>query len=136
MDVELGDEAFAFSLAPDGSTHLLPDSVSQRYGKLGIQTTIHKLRHCSATELSTAGVDIRMVAGRLGHGRGGTITLRVYTAWVSESDQRASTRLVARMPARPSAAPASLPAEPITPPEGAGTAWRRITWTGSTEWIS
>lgn len=119
LDVELADDAFVFSLAPDGSTHLLPDSVSQRYGKLGrklgIQTTIHKLRHYSATELITAGVDVRTVAGRLGHGGGGTTTLRVYTAWVAESDQRASTSLFARMPARPTVAPASLPAEPITP---------------------
>jgi len=54
-----------------------------------------------ATELIAAGVDIRTVAGRLGHGGGGTTTLRVYAAWVSESDQRAATNLGSRMPARP-----------------------------------
>ncbi|MGH3810301.1 MAG: tyrosine-type recombinase/integrase, partial [Pseudonocardiaceae bacterium] len=107
VELEMGDEAFVFSLAVDGSEHLKPDSVSQRYGRLarrlGISTTIHKLRHYSATELISAGVDVRTVAGRLGHGGGGTTTLKVYAAWVSESDQRAATSLFARLPARPDA---------------------------------
>lgn len=105
VELELGDEAFVFSLAVDGSEHLKPDSVSQRYGRLarrlGISTTIHKLRHYSATELISAGVNVRTVAGRLGHGGGGTTTLKVYAAWVSESDQRAATNLFTRLPTRP-----------------------------------
>jgi len=112
FDLELGPDAFVFSLAPDGSTYLQPNSVSQRYAKLvqrlGIRTSIHKLRHYSATELIAAGVDVRTVAGRLGHGGGGTTTLRTYAAWVSESDQRAATSLFARMPSRPAAV--TLPA--------------------------
>jgi integrase len=104
----LRDDAFVFSLVPDGSAHLQPNYVSQRYGKLvkrlGIETSIHKLRHYSATELIAAGVDVRTVAGRLGHGGGGTTTLRTYAAWVSESDQRAATNLATRMPTRPEAA--------------------------------
>lgn len=67
----------------------------------GVDTTFHKLRHYSATELILAGVDVRTVAGRLGHGGGGTTTLRTYTAWVSEADQRAATGLGAGMPGRP-----------------------------------
>ncbi|WP_300010997.1 tyrosine-type recombinase/integrase [Pseudonocardia sp.] len=98
--------AYVFSLAPDNSTYMRPNSVSERYSdladRLGIATSLHKLRHYSATELIAAGVDIRTVAGRLGHGGGGTTTLRVYAAWVSESDQRAAGNLGARMPARPS----------------------------------
>jgi integrase len=73
--------------------------------RLGIDTTLHKLRHYSATELIAAGVDIRTVAGRLGHAGGGATTLRVYSAWMSESDQRAATNLLARMPTRPASAP-------------------------------
>jgi integrase/DNA-binding transcriptional regulator YhcF (GntR family) len=111
LQLELADDSFVFSLAPDGSTHLVPDSVTQRYSKLanrlGIKTTLHKLRHYSATELIAAGVDIRTVAGRLGHGGGGTTTLRAYTAWVSESDQRASGALASRMPTRPGISGAS-----------------------------
>jgi integrase len=105
VGLSLTRDAFVFSLAPDGSTYLRPNSVSERYSdlveKLGIQTSLHKLRHYTATELITAGVDIRTVAGRLGHGGGGTTTLRVYAAWVSESDQRAATNISARLPARP-----------------------------------
>lgn len=113
LGLALTDDAFVFSLAADGSEHLKPDSVSQRYARLvrrlGISTTIHKLRHYSATELISAGVDVRTVAGRLGHGGGGTTTLKVYAAWVSESDQRAATSLFARLPARPDAAVATTP---------------------------
>jgi integrase len=93
VGVEPSDDAFLFSLAPDGSTYLRPNSVSERYSdlaeRLGIRTSLHKLRHYSATELIAAGVDVRTVAGRLGHSGGGTTTLRVYAAWVSQSDQRA-----------------------------------------------
>ncbi|MBV9162653.1 MAG: tyrosine-type recombinase/integrase [Pseudonocardiales bacterium] len=107
LGLTLIDDAFVFSLAVDGSVHLKPDSVSQRYARLarrlGISTTIHKLRHYSATELISAGVDVRTVAGRLGHGGGGTTTLKVYAAWVSESDQRAAISLFSRLPARPDA---------------------------------
>lgn len=105
LGVSMDSDAFVFSLAPDGSTHLRPDSVTSRYNgmarRLGIKTTIHKLRHYSATELIMAGVNVRTVAGRLGHSGGGTTTLRTYTAWVSEADQRAAGSLAARMPPRP-----------------------------------
>jgi hypothetical protein len=70
-------------------------------GRLGWDMHIHQLRHYSATELIAAGVDIRTVAGRLGHGGGGTTTLRVYSAWVAEADQRAASSLAARMPELP-----------------------------------
>lgn len=97
--------AFVFSLAPDGSTPLVPPSVSQRYSRLaarlGIETHLHCLRHYSATELIAAGVDVRTVAGRLGHAGGGVTTLRVYAAWLSEADQRAATTMSGRTPARP-----------------------------------
>jgi integrase len=74
LGAPLHQDAFVFSLAPDGSTHLVPMSVSQRYGwlaaRLGLDTRLHSLRHYSATELIAAGVDIRTVAGRLGHSGG------------------------------------------------------------------
>jgi integrase len=80
----------------------VPDALSRRYHHLvtdlGIRTTLHKLRHYSATELITAGVDLRTVAGRLGHADNGRTTLRYYTAWVNEADQRASHTLMTRLP--------------------------------------
>ncbi|WP_406692310.1 tyrosine-type recombinase/integrase [Saccharopolyspora sp. ID03-671] len=36
--------------------------------RLGIETHLHALRHYSATELLTAGVDLPTVSGHLGHG--------------------------------------------------------------------
>ena len=105
IGVQLATDAFVFSLAPDNSTHLQPSAVTHRYGQQvasqGIETTLHKLRHYNATELIAAGVDVRTVAGRLGHAGGGTTTLRVYSAWIEESDQRAAAALLPRMPARP-----------------------------------
>lgn len=94
-----------FAGAPDGSTYLTPGALTQRYNRLaerlGIETNLHKLRHYSATELVAAGVDVRTVAGRLGHSGGGATTLRTYAAWVSEADQRAAGGIATRMPSRP-----------------------------------
>jgi integrase len=105
LDVELAKDAFVFSGSPDRSTWLKPDTVTQHYSRmcerLGWDMHIHQLRHYSATELIAAGVAIRTVAGRLGHGGGGTTTLRVYSAWVAEADQRAASSLAARMPELP-----------------------------------
>lgn len=72
--------------------------------RLGIVTHLHSLRHYSATELLSAGVDLRTVAGRLGHGGGGATTLRVYAAWVAASDRKAAELLGARLPKRRNAA--------------------------------
>ncbi len=46
-------------------------------------------------------VDVRTAAGRLGHGGGGTTTLRTYAAWVAEADQRAAGTFDEHMPALP-----------------------------------
>lgn len=105
LELELSTDAFVFSPSPTGAHHLTPSSVTQRYSKmadrLGIDTHLHNLRHYSATELIAGGVDVRTVAGRLGHGGGGTTTLRVYAAWVAEADQRAARGLADRLPERP-----------------------------------
>jgi integrase len=104
LDVELAESAYVFSPHPDGDEPWVPDSVTQRYRRmterLGIETTLKNLRHYSATELLAAGVDLRTIAGRLGHGSGGATTLRVYAAWTSEADQRAADTLAGRMPRR------------------------------------
>jgi DNA-binding GntR family transcriptional regulator len=45
-----------------------------------------------------AGVDLRTVAGRLGHGSGGATTLRIYAAWVDEADRHAADAIASAMP--------------------------------------
>jgi len=133
--LQLAEDAFVFSYAPDGSAPLKPGSVTQRYSRmckrLGWAMNLHQLRHYSATELIAGGVDVRTVAGRLGHGGGGTTTLRVYTAWVAEADQRASTSLAGRMPELPAGSasgvggPPALPAAP-EPTEEAASPYQAI----------
>jgi hypothetical protein len=60
-------------------------------------------------------VDLRTVAGRLGHADGGRSTLGYYTAWVSEADERASRILMHRLPV-PRAPLATQPAPTTRPP--------------------
>lgn len=81
---------------PRAQQTVLAARVSSRYKymaeRLGFDTHLHALRHYSATELLSAGVDLRTVAGRLGHGGRGATTLRVYAAWVAASDRTGRRR--------------------------------------------
>jgi integrase len=103
LSIELDRDAFIFSNSPDGSKPWLPSTVTQKYRRVARQaglrsTRFHSLRHYSATELLTAGVDLRTVAGRLGHGSGGATTLRFYAAWVAEADHRAAEAIGKLLP--------------------------------------
>lgn len=107
LGADLTDDMYVFSNARrfEPTMPCSPHSVSSRCRnlarRLGIDTHIHALRHYSATELLSAGVDLRTVAGRLGHGGGGATTLRVYAAWVAATDRQAAEILASRMPKRP-----------------------------------
>jgi integrase len=98
------DDLFLFAglKTVDHTEPYSPNAVTQRYkdmaARIGIATYLHALRHYSATELLTSGVDLRTVAGRLGHGGGGTTTLKVYAAWVAGADRKAAELLASRMP--------------------------------------
>lgn len=103
LDCAFTADSWLFSPTADGSTPYPPRSLSQRYRRLATKlklrsTRLHSLRHYSATELIAAGVDIRTVAGRLGHGSGGATTLKVYAAWVDEAGRRAATTMAGLMP--------------------------------------
>jgi integrase len=98
----LNEDRYVFSYAADKTRPCSPSGITHRYArtvaKLGLRTRLHSMRHYSATELLSGGVDLRTVAGRLGHGGGGAITLKVYAAWVANADQEAAKMLAARLP--------------------------------------
>lgn len=50
---------------------------------------LHQLRHYAATELLAAGVNVRTIAGRLGHSDP-AVTLRVYSHQIEERDREAA----------------------------------------------
>lgn len=92
--VEAAADAFVFSNTADGSQPWFPDSVSRSFKRLctkeGVpDVRLHDLRHFVATQLLSAGVDVRTVAGRLGH-RNAATTLNVYAHFVEQTDRAAA----------------------------------------------
>lgn len=91
---EVADDAFVFSPVLDHSTPFRPDNVTSFFirvrDSLGLEgVRLHDLRHFTATQLIGAGVDVRTVAGRLGHSDA-SVTLRVYSHVIEERDRAAA----------------------------------------------
>ncbi|MCP4967117.1 MAG: site-specific integrase [bacterium] len=87
-------DGFVFSNEPDGSAPWFPGSVSRSFKRLCVRegvghVRLHDLRHFVATQLLGAGVDVRTVAGRLGH-RNSATTLNVYAHFLEQSDRAAA----------------------------------------------
>jgi integrase len=90
-------ESFVFSHSVDGSLPWHPDSTSRAFRRICQQAGVtgvrlHDLRHYVATRLLAAGVDVRTIAGRLGH-RNPSTTLNVYSHFLPETDQEAADAL-------------------------------------------
>ncbi len=62
----------------------------EKAGASGVR--LHDLRHYVATRLLASGIDVRTVAGRLGH-RNPATTLNVYAHFVPEADEEAASAL-------------------------------------------
>ena len=94
-------DGFVFSRSVDGHDPTIPHTASQRLARLakrvGLGVTFRSLRHFMGTAMLTDGTDLRTVAGRLGHGDGGSTTLRVYTHFLPAPDRRAAERLARSM---------------------------------------
>jgi len=91
--VALDPDPWVFSFAIPGDLPPRPDAFTHTFmrlrDRLGLSVRLHDLRHYHATSLLTAGVDVRTVAGRLGHANPNT-TLNVYAAWQPAADRRAA----------------------------------------------
>ncbi len=101
LGVHLVDDAWIFATDVEGSRPWRPDYVTGAFGRLrarcGIEgVRLHDVRHFVATQLLSAGVDVRTVAGRLGHARPST-TLDIYAAFVPARDRDAADILGAMM---------------------------------------
>ncbi|HWE65838.1 MAG TPA: site-specific integrase, partial [Acidimicrobiales bacterium] len=93
----ISSSAFIFSEVADASLPWRPDSTTRAFRSLCKKAQVegvrlHDLRHYVATRLLSVGVDVRTVAGRLGH-RNPSTTLNVYSHFVPESDQLAADAL-------------------------------------------
>ena len=109
-EVDLDPDAYILSHDPTGRTPEKPDTITAAFRSLtkreGVTLRFHDLRHFSASQLIGAGVDVRTVAGRLGHADA-TTTLRVYSAFLEQRDREAAAvlgALVAATESLPSSA--------------------------------
>ena len=96
VGVDLVPDPYLLSRDAKGVQPCLPDGLGKAYWRLtresGIKTRFHDLRHFSATQLIGAGIDVRTVAGRLGHADAST-TLRVYSHVLADRDRAAAEHL-------------------------------------------
>jgi integrase len=96
LGVELAADAFVWSQAADHSEPWRPDRVSGAFTALRNREgmphiSFNDLRHFSATQLVAAGIDPRLVAGRLGHDA--SVLLRIYSHVIPARDQAAARLL-------------------------------------------
>jgi integrase len=104
-EVPMAPNPYIFSDDLDSCGPWRPDSISGKWRRLRVKhgldgVRLHDLRHYVATSLLTDGVDVRTVAGRLGHANAST-TLRVYAQWSPQRDADAATMLGARLDDEP-----------------------------------
>jgi len=100
--VSVSSDGLIFARSPAGVEPVRPDFVTkftQRVANnIGIKLTPKALRHFSATEMVAAGVDVRTVAGRMGHADP-SMTLRVYSHRRAQRDREAAALLGKILPA-------------------------------------
>lgn len=90
-------QGFVFSRRLDGRDPVPVAKASRGFAALRKEAKLgpirfHDLRHGVATQLLSSGVDVRTVAGRLGHARTST-TLDRYAAFLDTADRRAAEHM-------------------------------------------
>ena len=90
----IGEDAYVWSQEVNAAAPWRPDRVTGTFRslrqKLGLdRVNFHHLRHFSATTLAGAGIDVRTIAGRLGHADP-SITLRTYAHFLEAADRNAA----------------------------------------------
>lgn len=99
--LEFRADGYVFSRDGFGEEPWLPDTVTHLFRKVaratGITCRLHDLRHYSATQMIANGIDVRTVAGRLGHSGGGATTLKVYSHRTRPADQHAASLLAEQL---------------------------------------
>jgi integrase len=88
---------FVFAAACSSALPMRPESLTRRWQRLrqdadAQSVRLHDIRHFVATELLTAGFDVRTVSNRLGHARTST-TMDIYWAFVPARDREAAEHL-------------------------------------------
>ena len=91
---EVSTSSFLFSHEVDFSKPWRPNYATLAFGRLrdelGLDgVKLHHLRHFSATQLLSLGIDVRTVSGRLGHANAST-TLDFYAQFLQATDERAA----------------------------------------------
>jgi integrase len=91
--LEVSPDGYVFTDDPEGLEPWQPNRVSQAFRRitadLGVTVRLHDLRHFHTTVLLAQGVDVRTVAGRLGHANP-TMTLNRYGHFMPAADRRAA----------------------------------------------
>jgi integrase len=100
--LRLAPTAYVFSNDLAGAAPWNPDWVTHKVTQIaqaaGVSLNVKALRHYTASQLLAGGIDLRNTAARLGHGGGGSTTLRHYADPVSEVDRRAAAYLAQLTP--------------------------------------
>ena len=91
--VEIDPDGYILTTDPTGRTPTSPNVVTRSFvrltARLEVTCRFHDLRHFTASQLISAGVDPAVVGGRLGHADANT-TLRVYSHALGERDRAAA----------------------------------------------
>ena len=93
LGITLDPDAYLWSSSADGMSPLRPVALvrfTALRNELGLtHIRLHHLRHFAATVMLAGGVDVRTVAGRLGHSRP-TLTLQTYAHVMDVTDRQAA----------------------------------------------